>query len=314
MVGSELPSPETRESTVTDRVVLDGRGLTVVDADGREVVSDVDLTIHAGEVLGIAGVEGNGQTQLVEAIVGMVPLAGGRLDLDGTDITGWGTRKCRELGVGFIPEDRGRHGLLLEAPIWENRMLGHQTEKPNSRGVWIDRRGARSSTEQIVEEYDVRTPSIDVTANSLSGGNQQKFIVGREMSGSPKLLVAAHPTRGVDVGAQAAIWEHIRRARRDGLAVLLISADLDELIGLSDTIKVMLRGRLVADADPATVTPEQLGSAMTGAGSADEPAPPAPDPVAQRLATPDAEAAGAAGVTDQRAPNEPGPTAPGGSL
>ncbi|HET8616799.1 MAG TPA: ABC transporter ATP-binding protein [Actinomycetales bacterium] len=314
MVGSELPSPETRESTVTDRVVLEGRGLTVVDADGREVVKDVDLTIHAGEVLGIAGVEGNGQTQLVEAIVGMLPLVGGRLELDGTDITGWGTRKCRELGVGFIPEDRGRHGLLLEAPLWENRILGHQTEKPNSRGVWIDRRGARSSTDQIVDEYDVRTPGIDVTANSLSGGNQQKFIVGREMSGSPKLLVAAHPTRGVDVGAQAAIWEHIRRARRDGLAVLLISADLDELIGLSDTIKVMLRGRLVADADPATVTPEQLGSAMTGAGSVDEPAAPAPDPVAQRLATPDADAPGAAAADVVQEPSQPGPNASGESL
>jgi simple sugar transport system ATP-binding protein len=314
MVGSELPSPQTRVNTVTDRVVLQARGLTVRDVDGRDVVRDVDLTIHAGEVLGIAGVEGNGQTQLVEAIVGMVPLAGGQLELDSTDITGWGTRKCRELGVGFIPEDRGRHGLLLEAPIWENRILGHQTERPNSRGIWIDRRGARSSTEQIVEEYDVRTPSIDVTANSLSGGNQQKLIVGREMSGSPKLLVAAHPTRGVDVGAQAAIWEHIRRARRDGLAVLLVSADLAELIGLSDTIKVMLRGRLVADADPATVTPEELGSAMTGAGSADQPA--APDPVAQRLATPDADAPGTAPAEAGDGPtaNEPGPNASGESL
>jgi simple sugar transport system ATP-binding protein len=308
MVGSELPSPETRESTVTDRVVLDGRGLTVVDEDGREIVSDVDLTIHAGEVLGIAGVEGNGQTQLVEAVVGMVPLARGHLTLDGTDITGWGTRKCRESGIGFIPEDRGRHGLLLEAPIWENRILGHQTEEPNSKGIWIDRRGARSDTDRIVAEYDVRTPGIDVTANSLSGGNQQKFIVGREMSGSPKLLVAAHPTRGVDVGAQAAIWEHIRRARRDGLAVLLVSADLDELIGLSDTIKVMLRGRLVADADPATVTPEQLGSAMTGAGLAGgHPAPPAPDLVAGRLGAPDADPPGAP-PTDVA---EPGPTDPG---
>ena len=266
MVGSELPSPETRESTVTDRVVLQGVGLTVVDDDGRELVSDVDLTIHAGEVLGIAGVEGNGQTQLVEAVVGMAPLARGRLTLGDTDITGWGTRRCREGGIGFIPEDRGRHGLLLEAPLWENRMLGHQTERPNARGVWVDRRGARADTERIIEEYDVRTPSIDVTANSLSGGNQQKLIVGREMSGDPMLLIAAHPTRGVDVGAQAAIWQHIKDARRNGLAVLLISADLDELIGLSDRIEVILRGKLVGEFDPGEVTPEQLGSAMTGAG------------------------------------------------
>jgi general nucleoside transport system ATP-binding protein len=312
MVGSELPSPETRESTVTDRVVLQGTGLTVLDIDGRELVSDVDLTIHAGEILGIAGVEGNGQTQLVEAVVGMAPLARGHLELGGTDITGWGTRRCREEGIGFIPEDRGRHGLLLEAPLWENRMLGHQTERPNSRGIWVDRKGARADTERIISEYDVRTPGIDVTANSLSGGNQQKLIVGREMSGTSKLLVAAHPTRGVDVGAQAAIWEHIRRARRDGLAVLLVSADLDELIGLSDTIKVMLRGRLVADADPSTVTPEQLGSAMTGAaGAGGGPSAPMPDPVAQDLAVPAADPP-AGPPTD--VPNEPSTDQPGESL
>lgn len=131
----------------------------------------------------------------------------------------------------------------------------------------LDIKAARADTERIVGAYDVRTPGIDVTAASLSGGNQQKLIVGREMSHAPKLLIAAHPTRGVDVGAQAAIWDHIREARREGLAVLLISADLDELIGLSDTLRVMYRGRLVADADPATITPEELGSAMTGAAT-----------------------------------------------
>jgi simple sugar transport system ATP-binding protein len=132
--------------------------------------------------------------------------------------------------------------------------------------VLIDRQGARRDTERIVREYDVRTPGIDVTAASLSGGNQQKLIVGREMSDAPKLLIAAHPTRGVDVGAQSAIWDHLRHARADGLAVLLISADLDELIGMSDTLRVILRGRLVGEADPATITPDQLGSLMTGAG------------------------------------------------
>ncbi|MDQ3105358.1 MAG: heme ABC transporter ATP-binding protein, partial [Actinomycetota bacterium] len=163
------------------------------------------------------------------------------------------------------PEDRHRHGLLLDAPLWENRVLGHQTRPPSARGPWIDRAGARRDTSRIVDAYDVRTPGIDHTAGSLSGGNQQKFIVGREMSGDPVLLVAAHPTRGVDVGAQAAVWERIREARRAGLAVLLVSADLDELIGLSDTIQVVLRGRLVGEFDPRTVTPQQLGAAMTGA-------------------------------------------------
>ncbi len=266
MVGSELPSPQTTESTVTDRPVLQVAGLTVTDADGRAVVDDVSFTIHAGEVLGIAGVEGNGQAELVEAIMG-IRRAAGQVLLEGTDISALDTRKRREDGIAFIPEDRIRQGLLLEAPLWENRVLGHQTTEPNARRGLIDRRHARTDTERIVQLYDVRTPSIDVTASALSGGNQQKLIVGREMSTHATLLLAAHPTRGVDVGAQAAIWDHLRHARAEGLAVLLISADLDELIGLSDTLRVILRGRLVAEADPTTVTPEELGSAMTGAGA-----------------------------------------------
>ncbi len=266
MVGSELPTPETQESTVTDQPVLRVEGLTVRPAMGRPVLEDIGFTIHRGEVLGIAGVEGNGQAELVEAIMGMRPLSAGSIRLGDDDLTDWSTRTRRESGIGYIPEDRQRHGLLLDAPLWENRILGHQTQRPNSKGVWIDRSGARKDTERIVRDYDVRTPGIDVLASSLSGGNQQKLIVGREMSGEPKVLIASHPTRGVDVGAQAAIWDHIRAARRAGLAVLLISADLDELIGLSDSLKVILRGRFVADVDPSSVTPEDLGSAMTGAG------------------------------------------------
>ncbi len=265
MVGAELPSASSERSTVTDRVRLDLRGLSVRDDAGREVLHEVSLTIHDGEVLGIAGVEGNGQTQLVEAIIGMHRPSAGSIHLGDQDITGWHTLKRRESGIGYIPEDRQRHGLLLDAPLWENRILGHQTREPNVAGWFLDRNGARQDSERIVAAYDVRTPGIDTTARALSGGNQQKFIVGREMSSDPVVLIASHPTRGVDVGAQAQIWDHIRQARRDGLAVLLISADLDELIGLSDTIQVILRGRLVGQFDPQTVTPQQLGSAMTGA-------------------------------------------------
>ncbi|MFF5918177.1 ABC transporter ATP-binding protein [Streptomyces flavochromogenes] len=293
MVGSELPSPETRESTVTEVPMLTVENLTLSESGvaaaplttaapadpssaatvheeavgGRKLLDDISLTIHKGEILGIAGVEGNGQTELIEALMGMSTPDAGVISLDGQDISKVSVRKRREGGIGYIPEDRHRHGLLLEAPLWENRILGHVTEAPNSKRGVLDPKAARKDTERIVREYDVRTPGIDVTAASLSGGNQQKLIVGREMSHSPKFLIAAHPTRGVDVGAQAQIWDAIRDARREGLAVLLISADLDELIGLSDTLRVMYRGKLVADADPATITPEQLGSAMTGAAS-----------------------------------------------
>jgi len=268
MVGSELPSPQTEDSTVTTEVQLEVANLTLYDDRGRALLTDIDLTIHRGEILGIAGVEGNGQAELVETIIGLRKPAAGTLSLRGSDMSAWDTRERREAGIGYIPEDRQRHGLLLDAPLWENRILGHQTREPSAKGVLINRSGARSDTERIVEQYDVRTPGIDTLSRALSGGNQQKLIVGREMSGDPLLLIASHPTRGVDVGAQAAIWGHIKQARRNGLAVLLISADLDELIGLSDRIEVILRGRLAGEFDPQTVTPQDLGTAMTGGNEA----------------------------------------------
>jgi simple sugar transport system ATP-binding protein len=143
-------------------------------------------------------------------------------------------------------------------------VLGHQTTRLFGNGLFIDRNGSRERTEQIIKEFDVRTPGPDILALALSGGNQQKLIVGREMMADPSVLIAAQPTRGVDVGAQAAIWDHLRNARAANLAVLLVSADLDELIGLSDSLYVMYRGRLVAKLDPRTVTPADLGSYMTG--------------------------------------------------
>jgi simple sugar transport system ATP-binding protein len=266
MVGAELPSPQTEESTVTEDVLLELHDVTLQDERGRRLLSHVSLTIHRGEVLGIAGVEGNGQAELVETIMGMRRPSSGTISLTGNDMLEWDTRERREAGIGYIPEDRHRHGLLLDAPLWENRILGHQTRKPSVRGMWINRSGAHEDTERIVRAYDVRTPSVDTFARALSGGNQQKFIVGREMSSDPVLLIAAHPTRGVDVGAQAAIWDHIKTARKQGLGVLLISADLDELIGLSDRIEVILRGEMVGEFDPQRVTPQELGTAMTGGG------------------------------------------------
>ncbi|MCE1173916.1 MAG: ABC transporter ATP-binding protein, partial [Propionibacteriales bacterium] len=270
MVGSELPSPQTEESTVTDKVMLELDGVELAAVGRANVLDGVSLTIHAGEILGIAGVEGNGQAELVEVIMGMRRPTSGQVRLEAEDITTWGVREIREAGVGYIPEDRHRHGLLLEAPLWENMILGHQTQAPNIKGPLIDARAARADTERVVDEFDVRTPSILVTAASLSGGNQQKLIIGREMSHTPRVLIAAHPTRGVDVGAQAAIWDLIKHARRNGMAVLLVSADLEELMGLSDTIRVILRGRLSDDFDPDVVTKEQLGAAMTGADGSEE--------------------------------------------
>jgi len=265
MVGSELPQPDTTESTVTDRVALTVRNVTVLDDDERPVVDDVSFEIHEGEILGIAGVEGNGQHELVSAVVGTAHPSSGTISLSSDDITQWAVRQRREAGIAYVPQDRHHEGLLLDAPLWENAALGHQTKPPFAKGIWVDRAGSIKRTEEIREIYDVRTPSVEVSAHALSGGNQQKLILGREITSEPRLLIASHPTRGIDVGAQAAVWDHLRRARRDGLATLLISADLDELIGLSDRIAVMFRGRLVAFLDPNDVTPRDLGAYMTGA-------------------------------------------------
>ena len=264
MIGSELPTPDAGASTVTDEAALVIADLTVND-DERPVVNDVSLSVHRGEIVGIAGVEGNGQTELVNAIIGIEAPASGTITMLGRDVTHQSVRQRREMGLGYVPQDRHRDGLLLAAALWENTALGHQTKAPYSRGPWLNRSGMRDRADQIQADFDVRTPNIDVAAHALSGGNQQKLIVGREMVAGPAVLIANHPTRGIDVGAQAAVWDDIREARAQGLATLLVSADLDELIGLSDTIVVMLRGRLVARLDPNEITPRDLGAYMTGA-------------------------------------------------
>jgi ABC-type uncharacterized transport system ATPase subunit len=264
MVGSELPSPETKAKPPGAHVALALTGVGVHQA-GRAALSEIGLEVHRGEIVGIAGVEGNGQDELIDVIVGIEAPTSGKVELEGKDVTGLSTRHRREQGLGYIPQDRHRDGLVLDAPLWENVVLGHQTRAPFVRHFLIDRRSSRKRTEEIIEEFDVRTPGPDVDALALSGGNQQKLIVGKEMMADPIVLIAAQPTRGVDVGAQADIWDQLREARAADLAVLLVSADLDELIGLSDTLYVIYRGRLVAKLDPTTVTPAELGEYMTGA-------------------------------------------------
>jgi simple sugar transport system ATP-binding protein len=265
MIGSELPTPETHGSTIQPSVELELSHVTVRTIEDRALLDDVSLAVRKGEVVGIAGVEGNGQTELIEVVLGLREIDAGSITLAGRDVTTMPTRERREAGIGYIPEDRQNDGLVLSEPLWANTMLGHQTQAPFSKGPWVDRAGAIRRTEAIIAGYQVRAPGPEVPALALSGGNQQKMLIGREMFASPSVLVAAHPTRGIDVGAQALVWELMREARRDGLAILLVSADLDELIGLSDTLLVILRGRIVAKLDPAKVTPAELGSYMTGA-------------------------------------------------
>lgn len=265
MVGSELPTPSTLGTTRRDEITLALKDVSITTTTGsRDLISQVSFQLHAGEVIGIAGVEGNGQAELVEAIMGLRDYTG-TIEFNGVSVNGLSIADRHDLGIGLIPEDRQRQALMMNSPLWENRILGHQRSKPVMRGFVIDKKATIDSTKSIMQEFDVRAPGPDTLAAALSGGNQQKFIVGREMSKVPALLVASHPTRGVDVGAQAAIWDVLRKAREKGMAIVLISADLEELIGMSDRLLVMLRGVVTAELDPSRTTPEQLGSAMTGA-------------------------------------------------
>jgi len=266
MVGVDLPGPAGRTTDVRSEIVLRCHGLEVAGAvpGAKSAVESADLEVHAAEIVGVAGVEGNGQFELCEAILGLIPLLAGSVEIGGVDMTNTDTKERLASGLSYIPFDRQREGLLLDAPLWENTLLGRDDDPSLVSGPFVSRRRVQADSRRIIDRYGVRTPSEQVPAFALSGGNQQKLVVGREMSTNPRILLAAHPTRGVDVGAQAAIWDELRNARDAGLGVLLISADLEELIGLSDRILVMFDGRITADVDPRTATPELLGTYMTG--------------------------------------------------
>ena len=268
MVGGELPKPKAGAQKISQESLLSIDDASYVRADGRQILNGVNLKLHGGEILGLAGVEGNGQSELIELIMGLMPSSSGTVEVLGLDAAKTLTREIRNAGVAYIPQDRQRDGILMSAPLWENRILGHQFADPMAKNIWVNKSAAMDDSKRVVQEFDVRTPGINVLASALSGGNQQKFIVGRELSGDPKLIVAAQPTRGVDVGAQAIIWDHLMQARARGAGILLVTADLEELFALSDRIAVIYSGKIVSVLDPTKTTPEDLGLAMTGAKSA----------------------------------------------
>ena len=228
-------------------------------------MNGVNLTISAGEIYGIAGVEGNGQSELVQAITEPVKLDEGEIQLQGYSILNWDVRARRDAGIGHIPEDRQRFGLLLPFSLADNLTLGRHHRPPFVRGSqWIDSAKIRETARKTIQAFDIRTPSETTPANALSGGNQQKAIVAREMSFEPILLVASQPTRGVDIGAQEFIYSQLLEARQNGKAVLLVSADLDEILSLSDRIGVMFKGGIIKEFDRAEATRETIGLYMTG--------------------------------------------------
>jgi ABC-type uncharacterized transport system ATPase subunit len=263
MVKVAMPSVSPRAFPPGDDVVLSASHLTVAQANEVAALDDVSFTLHSGEIIGIAGVEGNGQSELLLALLGRTASTG-TVTMGGSDISALTTEQRRARGMAYIPEDRHRDGLVLSMALRENAALGYHSKAPIKRGPWYSRSGAAAAAAAIIEKFDVRGGTVPSLASSLSGGNQQKFIVGRELGSSPEVLIAAHPTRGVDIGAQSAVWAELTTARDRGLATLLISADLDELLSLSDRLLVFYRGRVVAELLPADVEAQELGEYMTG--------------------------------------------------
>ena len=248
------PSPEPR---------LVMKAVSVARPNGTLAVDDLDLEVYGGEIVCIAGVQGNGQTELAEALLGLTPAEKGTIELDGTRLTGLTPRETIDAGLGFVPEDRKQDGCVGTFTVAENLILNHHEEHPYARGIALDLSKVRQNAAHRVAEFDIRTQSIEATVSSLSGGNQQKVVLARELSRSLALLVASQPTRGLDVGAIEFVHNRLVEERDRGTAVVISSTELDEVIALADRIAVMFRGRIVGIVPPDT-SREVLGLMMAG--------------------------------------------------
>src|SRR5256884_1921983 len=268
MVGREVLLRVAKPDAKPGAVVLGTRGLTIGGRDGSKRVDDVSIEVRAGEIVGIAGVEGNGQTELIEALSGLIPGShiSGSMSFEGRDITRLDARRRKELGIAHVPEDRHRRGLLLDFSLAENTILGVHYRRPavSSGGVLLDQKGIHKRAEQVIRDFDVRPPDPTLPARALSGGNQQKLIIGREFELPPKLLLVSQPTRGVDIGAIEFIHRKIVALRDEGCAVLLVSAELEEVTSLSDRLLVLHNGKIAGQVDPKTTSNEEIGLMMTG--------------------------------------------------
>ncbi|HWS53514.1 MAG TPA: ABC transporter ATP-binding protein [Pyrinomonadaceae bacterium] len=267
MVGRDVllrvEKPEARPGAT----VLSVSRLTVTAGGGERGLRDVSFEVRAGEIVGVAGVEGNGQTELIEALAGLVPAprVSGRVEFDGRDVTRAGARERREVGIAHIPEDRHRRGLILDFDLAENSILGVHYRRPAvSHAPLLDLGGIRARALEVIRDFDVRPANPDLPARALSGGNQQKLIIGREFELRPKLLLVSQPTRGVDIGAIEFIHRKLVALRDEGCAVLLVSAELEEVTSLADRLLVIYHGRIVGEVDPRASTHEEIGMMMTG--------------------------------------------------
>ncbi len=264
MVGRHVELEVEKETSQPGEPVLRVENLTILDDRNQVAVDGISLEVAAGEVLGLAGVQGNGQTELIETITGLRTPFEGNVHIAGHDSTHANPRKITELGVAHVPEDRQQDGLILPFPVADNLILNTYYLKPFSKGVVMQSKEIVSNADELISEYDIRTPGALTPSGSLSGGNQQKVIVAREFSRPIKLLIAAQPTRGLDVGSIEYIHRRIIEKRDEGTAILLMSTELDEIMGLSDRIAVMFRGKIIDILPIKEATKEKVGLLMAG--------------------------------------------------
>jgi ABC-type uncharacterized transport system ATPase subunit len=264
MVGHTLPSQELPAATGTGEVRLEVRDLHVMGDRGAEAVRNLSLDVRSGELVAIAGVSGNGQRELAEAIAGLRPPTGGSIQLDGVELARHSPADVRKAGLGFVPEERMRDGIVPGFTVAENLLLIDNAAPAYSRFGFLRNRVIRRHCDELIAAFDVKTPDLDTPAHNLSGGNIQKLILARELSGEPRALLIAQPIRGVDVGAARYIHDRLLGQRDRGTAILVISEDLDEVLSISDRILVMYEGQIIAEADPRTSTREALGLMMAG--------------------------------------------------
>ncbi|MFD0674301.1 ABC transporter ATP-binding protein [Cohnella sp. GCM10027633] len=263
MVGREVSLKLNKKSAVQGEPVLEVDKLVVKGRQGLPALNETSFVLRRGEILGIAGVEGNGQSELIEALTGLRPVVSGSIKVAGVELSGAKARAISEAGLSLIPEDRHKHGLVLDFPMRENMVLGTYYQEPFNKGGFLNYDAIDEHAKRLIAEFDVRTPSIQTPARALSGGNQQKAIIAREVDKNPDVLIAAQPTRGLDVGAIEFIHKRLVEQRNMGKAVLLVSFELEEIMQLSDRIAVIYEGRIVGEVDPAETTDEQLGMMMT---------------------------------------------------
>jgi simple sugar transport system ATP-binding protein len=264
MVGRPVLFQTQKPEHQAGPVLLQLNDVSVPGTTGKPVVSGVSFSVRAGEIYGMAGIEGNGQSELILAIAGLKPVIHGSVWMDGQNITGMDPMAIRKRGLAHIPEDRHRRGLVLQMSVLENLILGEQRDPDIVERFAIDVSKVSSIAKRSVRDYDIRLSSASVLAATLSGGNQQKIILSRELRGHPKVIIAAQPMRGLDVGAAGFVRSVLLKARSEGCAVLLLSADLEDLMSLSDRLGVMYRGQLVAEVAPDKTTMAQVGEYMLG--------------------------------------------------